>query len=115
MEQPAVCQECDYDDFIQLWAKDRKLMYGCTNCGWKTEPFTPPLKEIETEKELEVNQFGGLGYTLYDQYGYALIYSRTYDDRNEAIEELQKDILRNPGSSAVLWPDYVTVKGEVFK
>ena len=116
MNQPTVCPNCEWNEgFYQVWDNDRKLMHQCDNCFWTSEPFTPPPKEIETEKELEVNQFGGLGYTVYDQYGYPLIHSPTYDDRESAIEALQSDLIRNPGSTVVLWPDYVTVKGEVFK
>lgn len=80
-----------------------------------SEAFTPPMQEIETERVIQVSQFGGIEYTLFDQYGHVMVMSRTYHDRDGAIEALQSDLIKNPGSTAVLWPETVTAKGEVFK
>ena len=59
--------------------------------------------------------FYGITYTLYDQYGHVMITSRTYHDRDAAIESLKDGLDKHPGSTAVLWPETVTAKGEVFK
>lgn len=113
MKSPEECPECGYDDFHRIWQRRRRLAWRCEDCHWMSEPFTPPQQEIKTERVIQV---GRIEYTLYDEYGHTMMMSRTYYNRDEAIEALQSDLIRNPGSTAILWPvSQLTVKGEVFK
>ena len=115
MKEPKECPKCGDGVFQQIWQRGRKLAYRCEFCYWLSEPFTPPMKELCPDKVIRVSQFGGLQYTLYDEYGHVMVSSRSYDDRDKAIESLKKDLKRNSGSTAVLWPETVTARGEVFK
>ena len=115
MKAPVKCSECGEGVFHRIWVTGRKLRYKCEYCNWMSEPFTPPHQEITAERVMAVSQFGGIEYTVYDQYGHVMTMSRTYYDRDDAIEALQSDLIRNVGSTAVLWPESVIAKGEVFK
>ncbi len=115
VNQPKECPKCGDYIFHRIWQRGRKLAWRCVSCHWMSERFTPPQQEIETEQVISVSQFGGLEYTLYDQYGHVMILSRTYDDQDDAIAALKNDLIRHPGSTAVLWPETVIAKGEVFK
>ena len=111
---PTECPRCGEDEFDRIWTRGRKFQYRCENCYWTSEPFIPPQQEIETEQVIYVGQFGGIEYILFDQYGHVMIMSRTYHDRTEAIKSLKDDLEKHPGSTAVLWPETVTAKGEIF-
>lgn len=115
MKEPKKCPKCGDDVFHQTWAKGRKLRYRCEVCHWLSEPFTPPQQEITAERKIIVSQFGGFEYTVYDEYGHVMVFSRTYDNRNKAIEALKENLKSRPDSTAVLWPETVIAKGEVFK
>ncbi len=115
MKRPKECPKCGFDVFHQIWQRERKLAYRCEECYWLSEPFTPPMQKIETEQVIHVGQFGGIEYTVYDQYGHVMSMSRTYHDRDEAIVELKKELTQHPESTGVLWPETVIAKGEVFK
>ena len=115
MKQPTECPKCDDYIFHRIWQRGRKLAWRCESCHWLSESFTPPQQEIETEQVIHVGQFGGIEYTMHDQYGHVMIMSRTYHDRIDAIDALKEDLEKHPGSTAVLWPETVTAIGEVFK
>lgn len=115
MKQPKECPQCGYNNFGQLWQRGRKLAYRCEECHWMSKPFTPPYIPIEMEREISVSYSGGIEYTVYDQYGHVMVMSRTYIDRDKAIEALKDELKKNPGSTAVLWPETVIAKGEVYQ
>ena len=128
MERPESCPKCGCNSIRNIWCRGpnreigRWLKYECYlgstfdgRCRWESEPYTPPQQEIKTKKKLHVGQFGSFEYTVYDQYGHSMIMSRGYDTRKLAVEALTDDLKKHPGSTAVLWPRFVTAVGKVFE
>jgi len=115
------CPECESNDIGDQWVKGRKLQQYCHDCEWKGEPRIPEIKTIKTTKKVQVDQFPGFNYEIFDRYGHAMVYSRSYHTEKEA-ENVLKEKLRHYGEyhdagpcTAILWPDVVTVKGKVYK
>ncbi len=115
------CPECESDDLGDHWVKGRKLQQYCHDCGWKGEPRIPEIEEIKTTKRVQVNQFHGFNYEIFDRYGCIMIHSQSYHTKKEAEVALKGDLQRNEKEeiggpcTAILWPDVVTVNGEVYK
>jgi len=113
------CPICNSDRLFDKWVKDRKLQQYCY-CGWKGEFRTPEIIPIKDYKVIDANNFSGFQYEIYDQYGHLLIISKSYNNKNKAIECLREDIIsynKNKFISpctGILWPDTTTVKGEII-
>lgn len=115
------CPKCGSDDLYDRWTNNRMLQRGCRECTWKEKPRIPELRVIKNTKLILANQFSGFCYEVYDKYGHALCYSRSYRTKEEAKEELLKELARDNKSphqgpcTGILWPDKVEVIGEVVK
>jgi hypothetical protein len=98
----------------------RILRYYCYNCGWQSAPMTPPQIEVET-KRTQVVGFGLYDYTIYDRFGWVMIYSQSYRTESEAMEQMRADLKRGLEDkdagpyTAVMWPHTVEIQGKVFK
>jgi hypothetical protein len=115
------CPKCGSDDLYNRWVSERKLQRGCHDCSWKEAPRTPDRRVIKNTKFITANQFPGFHYEIYDQYGHATTFSRSYrtaeEARTELLQELGK-LNRHPNyapCTGILWPDVVEVVGEVVK
>jgi len=103
------------------WVKGRKLQQYCHNCYWKGPIRIPERLEIKTTKTIRANQFCGFHYETFDKYGHIRTSSRSYDDKSEALEKLYRELEYSGNDkdggpyTAILWPDTVTVVGEIFK
>jgi hypothetical protein len=118
---PVECRKCKGTEFGSQWVGGgRVLRYYCCNCGWQSAPGTPPQKEIETVKKVAV-EFGRFNYTVYDRYGWVIMYARSYDTESEAMEAMEFDLSlgRNDVEAgpytAVMWPPFAEIQGKVFK
>ena len=123
MRRLPYCPKCHYDDTVHTqWTSGRKLQFKCEECGWKSKPFTPDQRPIESTKTISPNQFHGWCYTLYDRYGHVAAFSKSYNERRDAIDSindwLEKGKKKGHSAgpyTAILWPKRITVQGEVFK
>ena len=117
----AKCPYCGDEYLSDFWKPERKLQQQCKECGWKGEIRTPEKKEIVPSKNVQVNNFYGFCFHIFDKYGYIMTSSRSYDTKEEAKEELLKGLAKGkkdiPGGpyTGILWPDIVKVKGTVYK
>lgn len=115
----AACPKCTYELRI-VWTKNRQLRSECMKCGWVGEPNDPTPVSIETTRTINVSRFGGYEYTIYDQYGYIICFSRTYYTPEEAESAAKDDLkIRNEcpnygPCTAVLWPKEIVVEGKVL-
>ena len=115
------CPECKSDELGDRWAKGRKLQQHCWYCEWKDEPRIPETKVIKMTKRVQVNQFHGFNYEVFDRYGYVMVFSRSYGTEEKATIALKGDLERHGKEdsggpcTAILWPDVVTVKGKIYK
>jgi hypothetical protein len=115
------CPKCGSKDLYDRWTSGRKLERGCHDCSWKEPPRTPELQVIKNTKIVSANQFWGFCFEIYDRYGHITIASRSYATKEEAREELVKELSsenENPDygpCTGILWPDRVEVVGEVVK
>jgi len=103
------------------WVTGRMLQQYCHECGWKGEPRIPEKLPIVVVKQLQVGQFWGFQYQVFDRYGHIMISSRYYDKKKDAKDALEKDLERGKKDmdagpyTAVFWPARVLVEGKVFK
>jgi len=114
------CPRCRFKDVDRILTTQRRNIFRCTNCNWRSKPFIPPIKPIPTTKKVRVYQFGGWGFEVYDVYGQCVIYSRSYGTKEEAIENMQKTLKNGKGKpygpyTGIIWPQTIEVKAEVFK
>jgi hypothetical protein len=115
------CPKCGSDDLYDRWTSGRKLQRGCHDCTWQEPPRTPEIQPIKNTKFIAANQFSGFHYEIYDQYGHAATFSRSYRTAEEARDELLKDLTKknkNPDyapCTGILWPDKVEVVGEIIR
>jgi hypothetical protein len=123
------CPKCGCNDLGEIWTKGRMLRQYCRDenemgCIWEGEPYTPELQSITNMMEISINDFPGWHYIVYDKFGHVAISSGTYHNHEEALEKLKNDITPKEGYNdpaapytAVLFnvPQYVTIKGEIFK
>jgi hypothetical protein len=117
------CPRCGGTDLHDEWVSGRKLQLRCgdSDCRWKEKPRVPETLPILSTKTVRANQFSGFCFESYDKYGHILCHSRSYDTREEAVEELIKHLSKwnkNPDyapCTGILWPDRVEVVGEVIK
>lgn len=115
------CPICKSDDISNIWVKNRMLQCRCRDCGWRGNPRVPEIIPIEFTREICVNQFYGWEYELFDKYGHVLIYSKTYDKKENLLKELNAEMDRYNSNvdvapvTAIIWPPSVTVLGEVYK
>ncbi len=115
------CPECGTSEVREVLTTGRKTQFQCRDCSWHSEPRTPKRRPISAIQTVDVDQFGGIIFEIFDKYGQPMVHSRTYHSRSEAVKALEKEIEkheRHEGASpctAVLWPAMVTVKGEKFK
>jgi hypothetical protein len=107
---------------VECWTEGRTLRQECVDCIWKGTPRIPEKQKIRTTKDIFVDQFNGFNYEIFDKYGCIMAHSKTYYNKKEAIKALKKDIEHDnkyPEYGApvtgILWPDVITVTGEVFK
>jgi len=114
------CPRCESKDLGDQWVgPGRKLRQHCNKCGWVGVPRTPEQKIVQTTKEIKVNQFYGFEYHLFDRYGHAMVYSRTYKDEKECELALREELERGRGKedgpyTGVLWPATTVVEGKLF-
>ena len=114
------CPRCKFKDVDRILTTQRRNVFRCINCNWQSKPFIPPIKPIPTTKRVRIYNFSGWGYEVYDGYGQHVVYSRSYDTREEAIKAMRKDIDHGKGKpygpyTGIMWPRTVEVKGEIFK
>jgi|WetSurMetagenome_2_1015567.scaffolds.fasta_scaffold647904_2 hypothetical protein len=115
------CPKCGSDDLYNRWVSGRKLQRGCRDCTREETPRIPESLLIENRKFIVANQFPGFCYEIYDQYGHAITFSRSYGTAEEARTALLKDLGKwnnNPNygpCTGVLWPDKVEVVGEIVQ
>ena len=113
------CPECGSINLGDQWQVDRKLQQYCKDydCGWEGPKRSPETRVIKVRKKVNVNS--GFCFEIYDKYGYILMFSRSYGSRSDSITEIKKELKKNDPSTqprtAILWPSYVEVEGEVFK
>lgn len=112
------CPKCGKKYLGDRWQNGRKLQQYCDCVG---EKRIPEQKKILTKKKINVGEFSGFNFTVYDRYGHVRCYSCFYNKRSTAIKEMKSelkygniDACAGP-YTAVLWPSTVEVKGEVFK
>lgn len=116
------CPRCDSRNLGDQWVgPGRKLQQHCEECGWRGVPRVPEQKVVQTTKEVKVNQFYGFEYHLFDCYGHAMVYSRTYNNEKEAELALREELKRGEKDkeagpyTGVLWPATTVVEGKLFK
>lgn len=115
------CPKChSQEDIHRVLVRERKNKFRCDYCNWESKVFIPPVRPIEITKTISPNIFHGWCYEIYDGYGQHHTFSRSYHTREDAIEDMKKDIAHGKGKSygpytGILWPKTITVKGEVFK
>lgn len=103
------------------WTKGRKLQQRCDMCGWGGEPRVPETIAIKDTKNIRVGQFYGFHYEIFDKYGHISTISSYYQTEEEAVKEMKDSLARRNKQpdlapcTAVLWPNVVAIKGEVFK
>jgi hypothetical protein len=113
------CPKCE-ESLSTVWVKGRKLQQRCPQCYWSGEPYAPPQREIETTRRVSINSHGGFQYTVYDRFGWPAMTSRSYPTLRSAQRAAERDIERGRHNeeagpyTAVLWRDYVEVRGEVI-
>ena len=121
VEKVRECPDCGETLRSDCWTAGRKLQQRCEKCGWKGEPRVPETREIKSTKEVMAGQFYGFHYQIFDKYGYYLTISRYYDTKEDATKKMNDDLARDNTQldlapcTAILWPNMVTVTGEVFK
>jgi len=114
------CPDCGESLHSDCWTTGRKLQQRC-DCGWEGEPRTPEIIPIKDTKTISVNQFSGFNYEIFDKYGHITTCSRSYYDKKSALKAMKDDLTQHNKSldmspcTAILWPDRVIVKGEVYK
>ena len=115
-----ICPACG-GSLGDRWVANRKLQQYCHDCDWKGTPRVPEKQAIKDTKTISVDQFSGFNYQIFDKYGHITTFSRSYYTKEEAAKAMKDDLDNHNKSldlspcTAVLWPDRVTVKGEVFK
>jgi hypothetical protein len=121
MEKLEPCEICGGVEIWERWVKGHKLQRICRACGIIGKPRIPEPRPIISKKDISIGSGGGFEYTVFDRYGYGLLLSKSYASQTEAQEDLNKDLLQgetdeNAGPyTVVLWPDKVTVIGEIYK
>lgn len=111
------CPNCLEKDTTRLWKKGRKLQDYCYNCGEFGEPYKPKKKKLVTNKILNF----GISYEVYDRYNHIIMFSKTFQNKEIAIERIKKDIElgrndKDAGPYTILmWPDKVNVEAEIFE
>uniref|UniRef100_A0A6M3JIU8 Uncharacterized protein n=1 Tax=viral metagenome TaxID=1070528 RepID=A0A6M3JIU8_9ZZZZ len=120
MDKIKICPRCE-DYLSEQWIRGRKLQQYCKKCGWVGLTRIPEKQEIKSAKVINANRFNGFYVEIFDKYGHILLSSQSYDDRNKAIERIKRELrystydLHAGPYTAILWPDKVTIVGEIFK
>ena len=113
--------KCESNDLGDKWTAGRKLQHYCRDCGWVDNPRVPEQKQVESIKTVQVGNFYGFNYEVFDKYGHLLEYSRFYNSEDEAVAELKKSLKRSNSNknygpcTGILWPCTVMVEGRIFK
>lgn len=121
MTDERVCGRCG-ESVRTVWATGCQLRDECAmnDCEWYGEPYTPPQREVETERTMPASHgCGGWTYSVVDQYGHPLVAGRGYSTEAEAESEARKDLARYAAPptgpcQAVVWPPTVVVKGRLL-
>jgi len=114
------CPKCESVDTGDRWVRDGKLQRYCRVCNWRDIARIPETLVIQTRKEVLVGLFYGFHYDLFDRYGHYRTCSRYFKTKEEALQELNKEIDhgrkdQNRGPyTAVLWPSTAVIEGEVI-
>lgn len=112
------CPICDCDDMGDHWGgPGRVLKQYCNNCGWYGPARTPEQQEIKTTKKVSTGH--GWCYEMYDRYGHALVYSRSYATEEETERELLDDLEyhrnREEGPcTGLIFPPFVEAEAKVY-
>lgn len=119
------CPRCGSTSLGDQWCSGRKLQQYCAedDCNWKGQPRIPERKRITDTKQLEVDDFYGWDYIIYDKYGHVSTISRTYGTEASATKELEKeleqgshDVEAGPYTGVLFHtPSSITLKGKMFK
>ena|SRR6185312_8046556 len=114
------CPYCGSDDIGEHWVKDRKLQYVCRECRRDIgKPRIPEKVPIKITKDVMVSNFNGWEYEAFDQYGYTITLSETYETYKECYDAALKDIKQHSqierygNCRAVIWPPTIKVKGKL--
>ena len=116
-----VCPICGSNRLTRQWCVGRTLSQKCYDCDWIGEPKIPEDIPIITTKKVLTGQFDGFHYEVFDKYGYILTCSRTYVSKDEAMDNMRKELklgkkdLDAGPYTAVFWPPSVLVRGKIFK
>jgi len=77
--------------------------------------------DINLTKKIQVGNFHGFRFEVFDRYGHILLISKSYYLKLDAIDEIERqieysktDINAGPYKD-VLWPNVVSVTGELFE
>jgi hypothetical protein len=125
------CPTCGNTSLGERWANGRKLTQFCNGyddyqgdtCSWVGEPYTPPKRRITTTKNLQVMDFSGWDFTVYDKYGHVMTLSRTYGTNTAAMKELEheleqgeRDVNAGPYTGVLFkTPVRVVLQGTMFR
>ena len=115
------CPNCGESGLGDRWQRERKLQQHCYDCGWKGEIRTPEKKQIKSTKTVQVGQFHGYHYEIFDKYGHTMVISRYYDSWESADAAIKKEIEKGKTNkyagpfTGILWPSTVKVKGTRYK
>jgi hypothetical protein len=80
----------------------------------------PEQQEIKTTKLLNVGNFPGFHYAVFDRYGHSLTFSRSYSTEAEAEKNLTREMKYGDTDdhagpyTGLLWPAVAVVSAKVF-
>ena len=111
-----LCPRCE-NLVSTKWVKGRKLFKNCSECGWKSDSYTPETIPIPTSRQVYV---GGWNYVVYDQYGWPCFLSAKFSSEEDCIASAKKYVEKTSfvggkeKCTAVVWPPTITVTGIVI-